>query len=189
MDHITIGKNQQTLGQYLLSFLLWSTINKNNKFGKINTLIWHYFCIKTISLQIKRACNFRLWPTLHCQSFLISQCTPCITLNNGPRLSLGLWLFMQRNSQMPFLIWQNMQRWWERWQHLKTVMHCLCMIRGWEWIGRPGAYHGKTSMLNFISWQPGQGIVTFQAPLSPEIIHFSIVDATVLFEVPFVLPT
>jgi hypothetical protein len=38
-------------------------------------------------------------------------------------------------------------------------------------------------------WQPGQGIVTFQAPLSPEIIHFSIVDATVPFEVPFVLPT
>ena len=63
------------------------------------------------------------------------------------------------------------------------------MIRGGEWIGRPGAYHGKISILNFISWQPGQGIVTFQAPLSPEIIHFSIVDATVPFEVPFVLPT
>ena len=63
------------------------------------------------------------------------------------------------------------------------------MIRGGEWIGRPGAYHGKSSILNFISWQPGQGIVTFQAPLSPEIIHFSIVDATVPFEVPFVLPT
>jgi hypothetical protein len=43
--------------------------------------------------------------------------------------------------------------------------------------------------LNFISWQPGQGILTFQAPLSPEIIHFSIVDATVPFEVPFALPT
>jgi hypothetical protein len=26
-------------------------------------------------------------------------------------ISLGLWLFMQRNSQRPFLIWQNMQRW------------------------------------------------------------------------------
>jgi hypothetical protein len=63
------------------------------------------------------------------------------------------------------------------------------MIRGWEWIGRPGAFHGKTSILNFISWQPGQGIVTFQATLSPEIIHFSIVDATVPFQVPFVLST
>jgi hypothetical protein len=37
--------------------------------------------------------------------------------------------------------------------------------------------------------EPGQGIVTFQAPLSPEIIHFSIVDATIPFDVPFVLPT
>jgi hypothetical protein len=35
----------------------------------------------------------------------------------------------------------------------------------------------------------GLAIVTFQAPLSPEIIHFSIVDATVPFEVPFALPT
>jgi hypothetical protein len=26
-------------------------------------------------------------------------------------ISLGLWLFMQRNSQRSFLIWQNMQRW------------------------------------------------------------------------------
>ena len=32
-------------------------------------------------------------------------------------------------------------------------------------------------------------MVTFQAPLSPEIIHFSNVDATVPLEVPFVLPT
>ena len=49
-------------------------------------------------------------------------------------------------------------------------------------IGRQGAYHGRSSILNLIAWLPGQGIVTFQAPLSPEIIHFSIVDATVPFE-------
>ena len=49
-----------------------------------------------------------------------------------------------------------------------------------EWIGRPGVYHGKISILNFISWQPGQGIVTFQAPLSPEIIHFSFMEAASL---------
>ena len=41
-------------------------------------------------MQMKKACNFKLWPTRHCLSFLISQCTPCITLNNGTRLSLGL---------------------------------------------------------------------------------------------------
>jgi hypothetical protein len=40
-----------------------------------------------------------------------------------------------------------------------------------------------------IAPEQGQGIVTFQVPLSPEIIHFSIVDATVPFEVPFALPT
>jgi hypothetical protein len=67
-----------------------STLRFSSPSKKINTLIWHYFCLKTISIQIKRACHFKLWPTLHCQFFLISQCTRSITLNNGPRLSLGL---------------------------------------------------------------------------------------------------
>ena len=47
----------------------------------------------------------------------------------------------------------------------------------------------KSSILNFISWQPGQGIITLQAPFSTEIIHFSFMEATVPFEVPSALTT
>jgi hypothetical protein len=50
-------------------------------------------------------------------------------------------------------------------------------------------YHVKSAILNFISWQPGQGIIPCQASLSPEIIHFSFMDATFPFAVPFALPT